>query len=201
MPDRTSTSDAEGASEIMTYNEVMAYVEELGKYGSVPGLANMENLCEKLGNPERELSFIHVAGTNGKGSVSAFIFEILRAAGYRVGRYVSPVVFDYRERIEVGGRLIGKKDLCRLMTRMQEICRELTAEGKPHPTAFEIETAMAFQYFKEQGCQVVLVNSRSGSGLQSKTVLHRPLSAGGFEHRRGYEGGRYCHPNQPCHLI
>ena len=177
MPDRTSTSDAEGASEIMTYNEVMAYVEELGKYGSVPGLANMENLCEKLGNPERELSFIHVAWTNGKGSVSAFIFEILRAAGYRVGRYVSPVIFDYRERIEVGGRLIGKKDLCRLMTRMREICRELTAEGKPHPTAFEIETAIAFQYFLEKGCYPVVLETGLGGELDATNIVKNTLAA------------------------
>ena len=71
-----------GAKAVMSYQETMEYVEELGIYGSVPGLTNMENLCEKLGNPQNELSFIHVAGTNGKGSVSAFIFEILRAALY-----------------------------------------------------------------------------------------------------------------------
>ena len=98
-----------GAKAVMSYQETMEYVEELGIYGSVPGLTNMENLCEKLGNPQNELSFIHVAGTNGKGSVSAFIFEILRAAGYRVGRYISPVIFDYRERIQAGGRIIGKR--------------------------------------------------------------------------------------------
>ena len=162
---------------VMTYKEVMEYVEELGKYGSVPGLVNMENLCEKLGNPQDKLSFIHVAGTNGKGSVSAFIFEILRAAGYRVGRYISPVIFDYRERIQVGGRIIGKKDLCRLMTQMRRLCGELTAEGKPHPTAFEIETALAFCYFREKGCRLVVLETGLGGELDATNIVTNTVAA------------------------
>ncbi|MDE6202212.1 MAG: bifunctional folylpolyglutamate synthase/dihydrofolate synthase, partial [Lachnospiraceae bacterium] len=139
----------------MTYGQVMDYVEELGKLGSVMGLANMENLCEKLGNPQRDLSFVHIAGTNGKGSALAFLSEMLKAAGYRTGRYLSPVILGYRERIQINGRNISQKDLCRLMTDMKGICQELVEEGKPQPTAFEVETAMAFQYFKEKNCQIV----------------------------------------------
>lgn len=161
----------------MTYKETMEYVEELGVYGSVPGLTNMENLCDKLGNPQDELCFIHVAGTNGKGSVSAFIFEILRAAGYRAGRYISPVIFEYRERIQVGGRLIGKKDLCRLMTKMREICAELVSEGKPHPTAFEIETAIAFEYFREKECQIVVLETGLGGALDATNIVKNTLAA------------------------
>lgn len=134
----------------MTYRQAMDYIEELGKLGSVMGLASMENLCEKLGNPQQDLSFIHIAGTNGKGSVLAFLSEILKAAGYRTGRYLSPVIFEYRERMQVNGKNISQKDLCRLMTDMKEICQELVKEGRPQPTAFEVETAMAFQYFKEK---------------------------------------------------
>ncbi|MCM1136768.1 MAG: bifunctional folylpolyglutamate synthase/dihydrofolate synthase [Clostridium sp.] len=160
-----------------TYKEAMEYVEELGRYGSVPGLDNIRNLCKKLGNPQEELAFIHVAGTNGKGSVSAFIFEILRAAGYRAGRYISPVIFDYRERIQVGGRVIGKKDLCRLMTKMREICGELTAEGKPHPTAFEIETAMAFCYFREKNCQLVVLETGLGGELDATNIVANTVAA------------------------
>ncbi len=166
-----------GAKAVMSYQETMEYVEELGIYGSVPGLTNMENLCEKLGNPQNELSFIHVAGTNGKGSVSAFIFEILRAAGYRVGRYISPVIFDYRERIQAGGRIIGKKDLCRLMTKMREICEELVSEGKPHPTVFEIETAVAFAYFREKGCQLVVLETGLGGALDATNIVTNTLAA------------------------
>ncbi len=159
----------------MTYAEVMDYVEELKAYGSVPGLANIENLCKKLEMPQRDLKFIHIAGTNGKGSVLAFTSEILKEAGYRVGRYISPTVFEYRERIQINGRSISKKDLCRLFTMMKEICRELVSEGKPHPTSFEIETAMAFLYFKEKGCQIVVLETGLGGLLDATNVIEETL--------------------------
>lgn len=79
----------------MTYQEVMDYIEELKVYGSVPGLDNIRNLCDKLGNPQKDLSFVHIAGTNGKGSVLAFLSEVLKEAGYRTGRYISPTLFEY----------------------------------------------------------------------------------------------------------
>lgn len=159
----------------MTYAEVMDYIEELKVYGSVPGLANMENLCEKLEMPQRALKFVHIAGTNGKGSVLAFISEILKEAGYRVGRYISPTIFEYRERIQINARPVSKKDLCHLMTRMKEICEELIREGKPHPTAFEIETAMAFQYFKEKGCQLVVLETGLGGSLDATNIIEKAL--------------------------
>ncbi len=164
----------------------MDYVEELGKLGSVMGLANMENLCEKLGNPQRDLSFVHIAGTNGKGSALAFLSEMLKAAGYRTGRYLSPVILGYRERIQINGRNISQKDLCRLMTDMKGICQELVEEGKPQPTAFEVETAMAFQYFKEKNCQIVVLETGLGGLLDATNVIPSPLvtvfTAIGFDH-------------------
>lgn len=170
----------------MTYGQVMDYIEELGKLGSVMGLANMENLCEKLGNPQQELSFVHIAGTNGKGSVLAFLSEMLKAAGYRTGRYLSPVILGYRERMQVNGRNISQKDLCRLMTVMKEICQELVKEGKPQPTAFEVETAMAFMYFKEKNCQIVVLETGLGGLLDATNIIPSPLAtvftAIGFDH-------------------
>ena len=159
----------------MTYTQVMEYVEELKRYGSVPGLTNVENLCLKLGQPQRDLSFIHIAGTNGKGSVLAFISEILKEAGYRVGRYISPTIFEYREKIQLNGRPITKKDLCRLMTQMKQICEELVEEGQPHPTAFEIETAMAFQYFREQNCQLIVLETGLGGLLDATNIIENTL--------------------------
>lgn len=161
----------------MTFSEVMDYVEELKVYGSVPGLANIENLCNKLGNPQQALKFVHIAGTNGKGSVLAFTSEILKAAGYRTGRYISPTLFEYRERIQVNNRPISKKELCRQMTILKRICGELVEEGKPHPTAFEIETAMAFQYFKEQDCQIVVLETGLGGLLDATNVISNTLAA------------------------
>lgn len=159
----------------MTYAEVMDYVEKLKVYGSVPGLTNIENLSVKLGMPQRTLQFVHIAGTNGKGSVLAFLSEILKEAGYRVGRYISPTIFEYRERIQINGKFVSKKDLCRLMTKMKKICEELVSEGKPHPTAFEIETAMAFLYFKEKDCQIVVLETGLGGLLDATNVIENTL--------------------------
>ena len=155
----------------MTFPETMDYVEELGKYGVRPGLTNMENLMEKLGNPQEELAFVHIAGTNGKGSVAAFISEILQQAGYRTGRYISPAIFEYREEIQVNKRPISKKELCRKMTIMREICRELTKEGKPYPTAFEIKTAMALWHFREQKCQIVVLETGLGGLFDATNII------------------------------
>lgn len=159
----------------MTFNEVMDYVEELKKYGSVPGLTNIKNLCDKLGNPQKELWFVHIAGTNGKGSVLAFLSEILKAAGYRTGRYISPTLFEYRERIQVNNKPISKRELCRHMTILKDACEELVKEGSPHPTAFEIETAMAFQYFKDQKCQIVVLETGLGGLLDATNIISNTL--------------------------
>jgi len=155
----------------MNYQEVLDYVDELKKYGSVPGLDSVAGLCGKLHNPQDSLKFIHIAGTNGKGSVVAFCSEILKAAGYRVGRYISPTIFEYRERIQINGRSISKKELCELMELMKGKCEELVAEGKPHPTVFELETAMAFYYFKEHECDLVVLETGMGGLLDATNVI------------------------------
>lgn len=155
----------------MNYQEVLNYVDELKKYGSVPGLASVERLCERLGNPQDELKFIHIAGTNGKGSVLAFCSEILKASGYRTGRYISPTIFEYRERIQLNKRPISQKEMCRLMELMKNLCEEIVAEGFPHPTAFEIETAMAFYYFKEQKCDIVVLETGLGGELDATNIV------------------------------
>ena len=159
----------------MKYTEAVEYIESLQQYGIVPGLGNIRNLCEKLGNPQDELKFVHIAGTNGKGSVLAYISTILKEAGYKVGRYVSPTIFEYRERIQVNHRPITQKALCELVERMQGICQELVAEGKPHPTPFEVETAMAFQYFKEQGCDIVVLETGMGGRQDATNIIKNTL--------------------------
>ena len=99
----------------MKEQEVLDYIESLNGLGIVPGLDSIKELCGRLGNPQDDLKFVHVAGTNGKGSVSAYIASVLKCSGYRVGRYISPTIFQYRERIQVGDRCITKEALGRLM--------------------------------------------------------------------------------------
>lgn len=154
----------------MNEREAMAFIEETARYGIVPGLDSIRELCRRLGDPQKELRFVHVAGTNGKGSVCAYTASILKAAGYRVGKYISPDIFTYREIIQVNGRNITIKAFCQGMERIREACGEMTAEGLPHPTPFEIKTALGFLYFKEKQCDIVVLETGMG-GLQDATNI------------------------------
>ena len=159
----------------MTWQETLDYIEDLQQYGSVPGLDNMYRLCEKLNHPEEKLKFVHIGGTNGKGSVLALISETLKEAGYRVGRYISPTIFEYRERIQINGRKITKKDLAHEMSIMKEICESLVEEGKPHPTVFEIETAICFHYFLQKECDIVVLECGMGGLLDATNVIQNTM--------------------------
>lgn len=159
----------------MTWQETLDYIEELQQYGVVPGLTGMENLCDKLGHPEQKLKFVHIAGTNGKGSVLALVSETLKEAGYRVGRYISPTIFEHRESIQINGRPITKKDLAHQMSIMKGICTQLTAEGQPHPTIFEVETAICFHYFLEKKCDIVVLECGMGGLLDATNIIQNTL--------------------------
>lgn len=159
-----------------SYKETLGYIDSLKQYGSVLGLDNMYRLCEKLGHPEEKCKFIHVAGTNGKGSVCAYISHMLMAAGYRVGRYSSPTISDYRERFQIGTQMITQKNLCAYMERMKAVCDTIVSEGYPHPTPFEVETALGFLYFSEKACDVVVMEVGMGGALDATNVITKPLA-------------------------
>ena len=156
----------------MTYEEARAFIDDTGRYGAVLGLGSVTELMRRLGNPQDELKFVHIAGTNGKGSTLAYISTILKEAGYRVGRYISPTIFDYRERIQVNEEYITREGVARLAGRIQEACRRMTEEGFSHPTTFEVETAMAFLWFREMHCDVVVLECGMG-GLTDATNVVR----------------------------
>lgn len=161
----------------MNYKEALKYIDEIQIYGSVPGLENITALCEKIGNPQKDLKFIHIAGTNGKGSVLAFVSTILQKAGYRVGRYISPTIREYRERIQINQRMISKKELSAYMGRIKEACDALLEEGKSHPTPFEIETALGFLYFKEKSCDFVVLETGLGGSLDATNIIENTVLA------------------------
>lgn len=173
--EQKKAENSQKEDKVMTWQETLDYIESLGNYGIVPGLTNMENLCEKLGHPQQRLQFVHIAGTNGKGSVLAFLSEILKEAGYKVGRYLSPTIFEYRERIQINGRSISRKDLAGQMTKLKKICEQLVEEGKPHPTAFEVETALCFQYFAEKDCDIVVLECGMGGLLDATNIISHTL--------------------------
>lgn len=161
----------------MNYREAMAYVEELGQYGSVMGLTTMQELCARLDDPQDRLKFVHIAGTNGKGSILAYVSTILQSAGYRVGRYLSPTVSDYRERFQVNGRMITQSGLCKYLEPVREAAEAMAAEGMPHPTAFEVETATAFLYFLDKQCDIVVLETGLGGATDATNVVKSTLAA------------------------
>ena len=157
----------------MNEKEVLLYIEELRQYGSVPGLDSIRQLCGRLGNPQESLRFIHVAGTNGKGSVTAYLTGVLMEAGLKVGRYNSPTIRDWRERIMVGRQMITKEALGRLMGLIRETCDRMVQEGLPHPTSFEIETVLGFLYFLEKKCDIVILETGMGGMLDATNIIEK----------------------------
>ncbi|MDE7351451.1 MAG: bifunctional folylpolyglutamate synthase/dihydrofolate synthase [Acetatifactor sp.] len=159
----------------MNERQVMEYMEQAGRYGISPGLESIRELCRRLGDPQKQLKFVHVAGTNGKGSVSAYLASALKEAGYRTGRYLSPTLFGYRERIQVNGRYITKKALCEGIGQIRHICDEMAAAGLPHPTPFEIETALAFLYFRDRACHIVVLEAGMGGELDATNLVENTV--------------------------
>lgn len=159
----------------MDYIEARDYLKKVNKFGSVLGLDSITKLLHKLGEPQKDLRVVHVAGTNGKGSVITFLQSILMEAGYKVGRYSSPAVFDYREIVRINDDYIEKESLARIITRIKEKCDEMVREGFAHPTPFEIETAMAFLYFKEEKCDIALIECGMGGKTDATNVFEKVL--------------------------
>ena len=159
----------------MTYKEARAFIDDTSKYGYILGLDTITELLKRLGNPQDDLKFVHIAGTNGKGSILAYVSTILKEAGYRVGRYISPTIFEYRERIQVNEEYISEEAVARLAQRIYEKGQEMLAEGLAHPTAFEVETAMAFLYFQEMNCDIVVLETGMGGLTDATNVVKTTL--------------------------
>lgn len=151
----------------MNYKECRAYLKTLNeKYGISPGLDTIKKLLSLCKNPEDNVKIIHVAGTNGKGSVSTFISYILSAGGYKIGRYISPAVNGYREKIQYIENdevtYISETDVSRYISLLRKKSEEVYFETKKHPTEFEIETAMAFMAFADWKCDYVVLECGMG---------------------------------------
>jgi len=140
------------------------------KQGSVLGLDSVKELCSRLGNPQDELKFVHIAGTNGKGSTLSFISTVLKESGYRVGRYISPTIRDYRERFQVNGKQISQNKFAGYIETVRAVCEDMVNEGLAHPTAFEIETAISFLYFRDSKCDIVVLETGMG-GVEDATNI------------------------------
>lgn len=151
-------------------------IHEFLRFGSVLGLERMNILLKKLGNPQDDLKVIHVAGTNGKGSICRYVYEVLQAAGYQTGLYTSPYIEVFNERIEFNGAYISDEDLNRCTEIVLAKSEEMVKEGDESPTEFEVVTAIAFLYFKEQKADYVVLEVGLGGRGDSTNVVKNPLA-------------------------
>ena len=155
----------------MTYKEALEYIHSVTWMGSRPGLSRITELCEKMNNPQNSLRFVHVAGTNGKGSFSCMLSEILREAGYRVGLFTSPFIKEFNERIRINGENIADEDLA----EVTEYVRGFADTMADLPTEFELITAIALEYFRRQNCDIVVLEVGMGGRLDSTNVIRTPV--------------------------
>ncbi len=159
----------------MNYEDARKYIDSVAVFGSKLGLENIRNLMRYLGDPQDKLKFIHVAGTNGKGSTVAFINSILTQAGYRTGMYTSPYVERFSERIRVDNEEIGEEDFASLTTIVRDAVIRMEEDGCGTPTEFEIICAVAFLYFCQKICDICILEVGLGGRLDATNVIEDPL--------------------------
>ncbi|MDR0880326.1 MAG: bifunctional folylpolyglutamate synthase/dihydrofolate synthase [Clostridioides sp.] len=159
----------------MEYSEALEYISSTNRFGVKLGLETVAELLKLLGNPQDDLKIIHVAGTNGKGSVCSFISNIIKEGGYNVGLYTSPYLERFTERIRVNGEEIPDKDVADIVGIIKEKIEIMTSRGLANPTEFEIVTAMAFYYFKMKETDYVVLEVGLGGRYDATNVIEKPL--------------------------
>ncbi len=155
----------------MNYEQSLEYIHSISWCFCKPGLERIGELCERLGNPQRELKFIHVAGTNGKGSFCSMLSKILEKQGLRVGLYTSPYIRFFNERMQINSQPISNGELAKITTRVRPIAESMSDS----PTEFELITAVAFEYFKDNKCDIVVLEAGMGGRLDSTNIIDTPV--------------------------
>ncbi|MGB9780885.1 bifunctional folylpolyglutamate synthase/dihydrofolate synthase [Caldanaerobacter sp.] len=159
----------------MTYEEAIQYIHSTYKFGMKLGLENIRRLLEYMGNPEKNLKIIHVAGTNGKGSTSSFISSILKEAGYKVALYTSPYLEEFEERMKINGENISREKLVYYVEYIKPIIARMVQEGYNHPTEFEVITAIAFKYFYDEEVDFVVLEVGLGGRFDATNAISSSL--------------------------
>ncbi len=152
-------------------------IHACGRFSGKAGLHRIRALCQALGNPQDKLKFVHLAGTNGKGSTATMLATVLMHAGYRTGLYTSPYLVVFRERIRVNGTMIAPQDLVRLEARVRQAADTLTLPEGEHIGEFEFVTALAFLYFAEQACDIVVLETGLGGAYDATNTIAPPEAA------------------------
>jgi len=157
----------------MTYKEALDYISSTERFGSRPGLERISELLEKLNNPHKGMKFVHIAGTNGKGSCAAMLSGILKAAGYRTGLFTSPYIFRFNERMQINGHQIEDDELAEIVEKVKPAAEAM----EDHPTEFELMTAAAFLWYKQQRCDIVVLEVGLGGRFDATNVIDCPEAA------------------------
>lgn len=161
----------------MNYEEALSYINDKDKYGSRLGLSSITRLMELLGNPQKDLKYIHVAGTNGKGSTSSFLANCLKGAGYKVGLFTSPYLERFNERIQINGEDIADGDLGSITEQVKDKADQMVEEKMEHPTTFEIVTAIAFMYYYQENVDYVVLEVGLGGRYDSTNVIETSIAS------------------------
>lgn len=161
----------------MNYEQALEYIHGIKRYATKPGLERIQNLLRDMGDPQKKTSFVHVAGTNGKGSTIAMCASVMSHAGYRTGSFISPFLERFNERIQVEGQPIADDDLVELTKYTKEIADSMLERGLAHPTEFELVTAMAFKHWANTGCDTVALEVGMGGRLDATNVIDAPAVA------------------------
>ncbi len=156
--------------KITNAEEAIAYIHSVCWKGSIPGLSRTQNLLELMGNPQKKLKYVHIAGTNGKGSTAAMTASILQKAGYRVGLYTSPYIYRFNERMQINGEPISDQELTEITAWIKPKAQSM----EESPTEFELVSCIAFEYFMRNGCDIVVLEVGMGGALDSTNVIDPP---------------------------
>ncbi len=155
----------------MDYTQALEYIHKISWTGSRPGLDRIKELCRLIGNPQNRLKFIHVGGTNGKGSFCSMLESVLRKSGYKTGLYTSPYVRYFNERMAVNGKMIADEALAEIVTYVSEFAEKMSDK----PTEFELICAVAFEYFARERCDVVILEVGLGGRLDATNIIETSI--------------------------
>ncbi len=157
----------------MDIKEALAYIDGVAWFGSKPGLSRVTELLHRLGDPQDKLKFVHIAGTNGKGSCAAMMASVLKTAGYKTGLFTSPYLYRFNERMQINGREIEDDALADVVTRVSVPAETM----EDHPTEFELMTAAAMLWYAEEGCDIVVLEVGLGGRFDATNAISRPEAA------------------------
>ena len=157
----------------MDYQEALAYIDGVAFFGSKPGLSRITALLEKLGNPQKGMKFVHIAGTNGKGSCAAMTASVLKAAGYKTGLFTSPYLYRFNERMQINGKEIPDGTLAEIVTRVKPLAEAM----EDHPTEFELMTAAALLWYQQEKCDIVVLEVGLGGRFDATNIIEMPEAA------------------------